>query len=65
MLKEFIKKHPCIVNDFWLIYRALGDNGLSDISKFHRPKHRLQIATDKLVAKWSTMQHNGLVLIAC
>ena len=44
MLKEFIKKYPFysyIVNDLWLIYRALGDNGLSDISKFHRPKHRL------------------------
>ena len=50
------------VNDFRLIFRATGDNAIKQ--HFPTPSPEVLIEnTDKFVAKWSTIQHDGLVLL--
>lgn len=59
------KKHPLYskcVNDFRLIFRAAGDNGIKRHFPTPSPKVLIENA-DKFVAKWSTIQHDGLVLL--
>lgn len=61
------KKHPLYskcVNDFRLIFRVTGDNGIKRHFPTPSPAPEVLIEnTDKFVAKWNIIQHDGLVLL--